>query len=96
MRRRLANRGPEARHQVSRSDVAEGSGRPPLEASDLGAATRIREVSSVESNYLPCAAATNFGRFSIGVARRPWGRYHICVARRDAVLLLDEFVGPKR
>jgi hypothetical protein len=32
----------------------------------------------------------------LGVAWRPWGRYHISVARRDAVELLDEFVGPKR
>jgi hypothetical protein len=31
----------------------------------------------------------------VGVAWRPWGRYHISVARRDAVALLDEFVGPK-
>jgi hypothetical protein len=33
---------------------------------------------------------------ALGVAWRPWGRYHISVARRDAVLLLDGFVGPKR
>jgi hypothetical protein len=32
----------------------------------------------------------------VGVAWRPWGRYHVSVARRDAVALLDEFVGPKR
>jgi hypothetical protein len=32
----------------------------------------------------------------LGIAWRPWGRYHISVARRDAVALLDEFVGPKR
>lgn len=32
----------------------------------------------------------------LGVAWRPWGRYHISVARRDAVRLLDQFVGPKR
>jgi hypothetical protein len=32
----------------------------------------------------------------VGVAWRPWGIYHISVARRDAVLLLDQFVGPKR
>jgi hypothetical protein len=32
----------------------------------------------------------------VGVAWRPWGRYHISVARREAVALLDEFVGPKR
>jgi hypothetical protein len=31
----------------------------------------------------------------VGVAWRPWGKYHISVARRDAVLLLDQFVGPK-
>jgi hypothetical protein len=33
---------------------------------------------------------------AVGVAWRPWGKYHISVARRDAVLLLDRFVGPKR
>jgi hypothetical protein len=32
----------------------------------------------------------------VGIAWRPWGRYHVSVARRDAVALLDEFVGPKR
>lgn len=32
----------------------------------------------------------------VGVAWRPWGRWHISVARRDAVALLDEHVGPKR
>lgn len=31
----------------------------------------------------------------VGVAWRPWGRWHISVARRDAVALLDEWVGPK-
>jgi hypothetical protein len=31
----------------------------------------------------------------VGVAWRPWGKYHISVARRDAVELLDQFVGPK-
>jgi hypothetical protein len=31
----------------------------------------------------------------LGIAWRPWGKYHISVARRDAVALLDEFVGPK-
>lgn len=31
----------------------------------------------------------------LGVAWRPWGRFHISVARRDAVALLDEHVGPK-
>jgi Homeodomain-like domain len=32
----------------------------------------------------------------VGIDWRPWGKYHISVARREAVLLLDEFVGPKR
>ncbi len=31
----------------------------------------------------------------LGVAWRPWGRWHISVARRDSVVLLDEHVGPK-
>jgi hypothetical protein len=31
----------------------------------------------------------------LGVAWRPWGRYHISVARREAVARLDQFVGPK-
>ena len=31
----------------------------------------------------------------LGVAWRPWGRFHISVARREAVALLDEHVGPK-
>src|SRR5690242_15858009 len=31
----------------------------------------------------------------LGIAWRPWGRWHISVARRDSVALLDEFVGPK-
>ena len=31
----------------------------------------------------------------IGVAWRPWGRYHISVARREAVARLDAFIGPK-
>ena len=31
----------------------------------------------------------------LGVAWRPWGRWHISVARRADVALLDEFVGPK-
>lgn len=30
-----------------------------------------------------------------GIAWRPWGRWHISVARREAVGLLDEHVGPK-
>jgi hypothetical protein len=32
----------------------------------------------------------------VGIAWRPSGRYHNSVARKDAVALLDEFVGPKR
>jgi hypothetical protein len=32
----------------------------------------------------------------IGVEWRPWTRWHISVARRDSVALLDEFIGPKR
>ena len=32
----------------------------------------------------------------LGVAWRPWGRWHISIARRDAVALLDGHVGPKR
>jgi hypothetical protein len=32
----------------------------------------------------------------LGVAWRPWGRYHVSVARRESVELLDRFVGPKR
>ncbi len=32
----------------------------------------------------------------LGVEWRPWGRWHISVARRDSVARLDEFVGPKR
>ena len=31
----------------------------------------------------------------LGIAWRPWGRWHISVARRDAVARMDEFVGPK-
>ncbi len=31
----------------------------------------------------------------LGVDWRPWGRFHISVARREAVALLDEHVGPK-
>jgi hypothetical protein len=31
----------------------------------------------------------------LGVAWRPWGRYHVSIARRDAVRRLDQFVGPK-
>jgi hypothetical protein len=32
---------------------------------------------------------------ALGIAWRPWGRWHISVARRDAVARLDAFVGPK-
>jgi hypothetical protein len=32
----------------------------------------------------------------LGIAWRPWGKHHISVARREAVALLDEFVGLKR
>lgn len=38
-----------------------------------------------------CAACDD-----LGVAWRPWGRWHISVARRDAVAILDRHVGPKR
>lgn len=31
----------------------------------------------------------------LGVEWRPWGRFHISVARRDSVALLDQHVGPK-
>lgn len=31
----------------------------------------------------------------LGVAWRPWGRWHVSVARREAVAALDAFVGPK-
>jgi hypothetical protein len=31
----------------------------------------------------------------LAVAWRPWGRFHISVARRDAVAILDRFIGPK-
>ena len=31
----------------------------------------------------------------IGVEWRPWGPYHVSVARRESVDRLDEFVGPK-
>jgi hypothetical protein len=31
----------------------------------------------------------------LGVEWRPWGRYHVSIAKRDSVALLDEFVGPK-
>jgi hypothetical protein len=31
----------------------------------------------------------------VGVEWRPWGRWHISVARRDSVARLDQFVGPK-
>jgi hypothetical protein len=31
----------------------------------------------------------------LGVAWRPWGPFHISVARREAVAKLDRFIGPK-
>jgi hypothetical protein len=31
----------------------------------------------------------------LGVAWRPWGPFHISVARREAVATLDSFIGPK-
>lgn len=31
----------------------------------------------------------------VGVRWRPWGRWHVSVARREAVARLDELVGPK-
>jgi hypothetical protein len=30
-----------------------------------------------------------------GVAWRPWGRFHVSIARREAVATLDTFIGPK-
>jgi hypothetical protein len=32
----------------------------------------------------------------LGVAWRPWTRYHVSVARRDSVAILDSYIGPKR
>jgi hypothetical protein len=31
----------------------------------------------------------------LGVRWRPWTRYHVSVARRESVEILDYFVGPK-
>lgn len=31
----------------------------------------------------------------IGVEWRPWGRWHISVARKESVAILDSFMGPK-
>ncbi len=31
----------------------------------------------------------------LGIAWRPWGRWHISVARKDAVAAMDAFIGPK-
>jgi hypothetical protein len=31
----------------------------------------------------------------LGIAWRRWGRWHISIARRSAVAMMDEFVGPK-
>jgi len=33
---------------------------------------------------------------ALGIPWRPWGRWHISVARRGAVARMDEFIGPKR
>jgi hypothetical protein len=32
----------------------------------------------------------------LGIEWRPWGRWHVSVARRDAVARMDEFIGEKR
>jgi hypothetical protein len=32
----------------------------------------------------------------LGVEWTPWTRFHVSVAKRDSVALLDRFVGPKR
>jgi hypothetical protein len=32
----------------------------------------------------------------LAIESRPWGRYHISVARRASVELMDSFIGPKR
>lgn len=32
---------------------------------------------------------------ALGIAWRPWGRWHISVARREAVAAMDAFIGPK-
>jgi hypothetical protein len=31
----------------------------------------------------------------VGVEWRPWTRYHVSVAKRESVAILDSFVGPK-
>jgi hypothetical protein len=31
----------------------------------------------------------------LGIAWRPWTRYHVSVARREAVAQMDRFIGPK-
>jgi hypothetical protein len=31
----------------------------------------------------------------LGVDWRPWTRWHISVAKRESVAMLDEFIGPK-
>lgn len=33
---------------------------------------------------------------ALDIPWRPWGRWHVSVARRDAVARMDEFIGPKR
>jgi hypothetical protein len=37
-----------------------------------------------------------YARELVGIEWRPWGRWHVSVARRGSVARLDEFVGPKR
>ena len=32
---------------------------------------------------------------ALGILWRPWGRYHVSIARREAVARLDAFIGPK-
>ena len=32
---------------------------------------------------------------AVGVEWRPWGRWHISVARKESVARLDEFIGMK-
>ena len=32
----------------------------------------------------------------LGIEWRRWGRWHISVAKREAVARMDEFIGPKR
>ena len=32
---------------------------------------------------------------ALGIAWRPWGRWHVSVARKNAVAAMDAFIGPK-